>query len=179
MTESNPIRFTVTHENGKYRLTSTQDDNPTQLAASMKAISGAKSGELASCLLTHVAEVISPDRPDWAYNQAARLMNALGPQDEQEGILITQMAAVHIAAMHALGRASLHNQTLSGAELCINRATKLLNLYARQQELLERKRNGNQTIQKVVVERVEVKEGGQAIVGAITQPGGGGRKREE
>lgn len=185
MTESKPtqpsnrIRFAVKNENGQSQLTSSYDGNPSQLATSMATLSGGKDIEFATLLLTNVAQVISPEHTDWAFNQAASLMNGLAPQDEQEGILITQMAAVYMAGMYALARASERSQTASGADLCINRATKLLNLYARQQELLERKRHGNQTIQKVVVERVEVQAGGQAVVGAISQPGGGGRKRME
>lgn len=131
--------------------------------------------ELATTLLSQVAQVISPERPDWAFNQAASLMSGLAPKTEQEGILVAQMSAVHLMAMHLLAKAAQYNQSSNVTDLCLGRANKLLNLYARQQELLDNKRNGKQTVQKVIVERVEVKDGGQAILGAVSQPRGGGR----
>ena len=48
---------------------------------------------------------------------------------------------------------------------------KLARTYAMQMETFKRYRTGGQ--QKVVVEHVTVNEGGQAIVGAVTQGGRG------
>lgn len=176
MVESKPIQFGVRNENGECHLTTTHDGTPSQLMDSMAHISGGKDMEFATTLLTNVAEVVSPDRPSWAFNQAARLMSGLAPQNEQEGLLIAQMAAIHITALHLLAKAANPSHGAHVVEICTARATKLLNAYARHQELLDKKRNGSQVLQKIVVERVEVKEGGQAIVGAVNKLGGGGIK---
>ena len=49
-------------------------------------------------------------------------------------------------------------------------AVKLLRTYTAQVEALARLRRGGE--QRVIVQHVNVNEGGQAIVGAVNQPGG-------
>jgi len=113
----------------------------------------------------------SPSNPpsEGAINRALAATTGIGARDEIEGMLATQMVATHFAAMTLLRR-------LKGAENIPQQASagslavKLLRTYAMQIEALQRYRGKGQ--QKVTVEHVHVHQGGQAIVGAVTQGGG-------
>ncbi|MCP5405140.1 MAG: hypothetical protein H6922_02825 [Pseudomonadaceae bacterium] len=100
-------------------------------------------------------------------------MYALNPQNEVQSLLAAQIVATNHVAMRMLAR-SMEGQDLESANHYTNRAHKAQNLLLRQLEAFDRMKNGGQSTQKVVVERVEVKDGGQAIVGAVA--GGGASK---
>jgi len=85
------------------------------------------------------------------------------------------MVATHSAAMEGLKRAMLPGQTFEGRDQNLKHATKLLSLYARQVEVLDKHRGKGQ--QKVTVEHVHVEKGGQAIVGNV-ETGGTKRRRK-
>jgi hypothetical protein len=70
-------------------------------------------------------------------------------------------------------------QTFEGRRANLNQANKLSRTYAALLEALNRHRGKGQ--QKVTVEHVHVHAGGQAVVGVVGTPGGGGdqRKSEE
>lgn len=104
-------------------------------------------------------------------NSIAAAMLDIGPRDGLEGMLAAQMVSVHIQAMECLRRATLEGQPFDIATTYRNQAIKLLKTYAAQIEALKRYRTGGQ--QKVTVEHVHVHQGGQAIVGTVSQGGGG------
>jgi hypothetical protein len=85
-------------------------------------------------------------------------------------MLTAQMAAIHMATMGFAGQLpkveSIQEQ--DSAERALN---KLARTYAMQLEALKRYRTGGE--QKVTVQHVSVSEGGQAIVGNVTQETGG------
>jgi hypothetical protein len=96
-------------------------------------------------------------------------IKATKPRDELEAMQISQMAAVHAAMMKVAG-------DLARAEYLPERdsATRALNQLARtytaQLDALKRYRSGAE--QTVTVQNVSVSEGGQAIVGNVTQAAG-------
>jgi hypothetical protein len=92
-------------------------------------------------------------------------LKALAPRDASEALLVTQMIATHSAALECLRRAHLPEQTFAGREMGLKHAEKLMGLYARQQEALDKHRGKGQ--QKITVEHVTVEAGGQAIVGNV------------
>src|SRR3954451_20055088 len=102
-------------------------------------------------------------------------LTGIGPRDETEAMLATQMVATHVAAM-ALLRRLKGVETIQQQDSAGNLATKLLRTYAMQVEALQRYRGKGQ--QKVTVEHVHVHSGGQAIVGTV-QGGGVPRQTEE
>jgi hypothetical protein len=106
-------------------------------------------------------------------NAAVAVLNGVGPRDEVEAMLASQMAVTHALAMDLLGRVK-QSPTVPYMETCANLATKLQRTFVAQVEALAKLRRGGE--QKVTVEHVHVHAGGQAIVGAVTQaaPGGGG-----
>jgi hypothetical protein len=96
---------------------------------------------------------------------AIAALRGIKPQDEIEGMLATQMVATHNAAMECLRRSMIPKQTFDGRESSLRQATKLLSIFAKQLETLNRNRGKGQ--QKVTVEHVQVQSGGQAIVGSV------------
>ena len=106
-------------------------------------------------------------------NAVASLMTGIAPKDEIEGMLAAQMVATHNMAMELLRQISKAQYVDNGNQFT-NSATKLLRTFTAQVEALKRYRSKGE--QKVVVEHVHVHQGGQAIVGAVTQTMGGGAK---
>ncbi len=109
-----------------------------------------------------------------AYNAALAVLDSMQPQNELEAMLITQMIATHKIAMQQLGFLN-RAEHIHQAQNASNAANKLLRTYVAQMEALNKLRRGGE--QHVRVEHVHVHEGGQAIVGNITQhknAGGGG-----
>jgi hypothetical protein len=94
------------------------------------------------------------------------IIKDIEPRDQLEAMLAAQMAAVHIATMTFAGRLARADNTAlqDSAERAFN---KLARTYVAQMEALKRYRTGGE--QKVTVQHVTVSEGGQAIVGNVTQ----------
>jgi hypothetical protein len=104
-----------------------------------------------------------------AVNAALAAVNAIEPKDEVEGMLAAQMAATHHLALDMMQRAGradyLHKVGVYG-----NLGAKFLRAFTAQLDALQRYRGKGQ--QKIVVERVNVGDGGQAIVGNVGGPPG-------
>lgn len=113
---------------------------------------------------------VNSEKMEQFTNIVLALLGGIRPQDEVEAMLVVQMIAVHNVAVETLKRAMVDGQTLVWTEASVNQATKMLRTYTAQMEALKRYRTGGQ--QRVVVEHVNVSEGGQAIVGAVTTGGG-------
>jgi hypothetical protein len=105
-------------------------------------------------------------------NAGLAAVDGLQPRDEIEAMLAIQMVATHETAMEMLTRAK-QAEFMPQLQECGTLAVKLLRTYTAQVEALARLRRGGE--QKVVVQHVYVNEGGQAIVGNVNQPGGGGK----
>ena len=104
-------------------------------------------------------------------NGSLAMLHGINPRDALEGMLATQMVAVHNMTMEMSKRAMLDEQTVEGVNSGINRATKLMRTFTAQMEALQKYRtNGQQTIQ---VQHVQVNDGGQAIIGNVKTGGGG------
>jgi hypothetical protein len=121
---------------------------------------------------TLLAQIISVQKVWGSEDETEALRLALDtaiafkPRNPVEALLIPQMAGVHAAAVSALYKAGLQGQPYEIAELYTNRASRLMRLYMQQIEALSKLR-GESGQQRIVVERVNVNAGGQAIVGAI------------
>jgi hypothetical protein len=102
-------------------------------------------------------------------NGVLAAVHGIRANDEIEAMLAIQMVATHIAATHALRRLK-RSDTVSQQDSNGNLAVKLLRTFAAQTEALQRYRGKGQ--QKVTVD-VHVHTGGRAIVGSVSQSGGG------
>ncbi|MDH4442126.1 MAG: hypothetical protein QE284_17280 [Rhizobium sp.] len=108
-------------------------------------------------------------------NIAVSIVRAIEPRNQLETILALQMAAVHIASMKFTRRMNIA-ENLAQLEIYERTANKLMRTFTSQMEALRKHRNdGGQT---VVVKHVHVHEGGQAIVGNVSQGGGKSTKSQ-
>jgi len=94
------------------------------------------------------------------------VIKGIGPRDQLEAMLAAQMAAVHVATMTFARHLAQAEETVlvDSAERAFNKLTRT---FAMQMEALKRYRSGAE--QKVTLQHVSVAEGGQAIVGNVTQ----------
>jgi hypothetical protein len=122
-------------------------------------------------LMKTVQTDLPPEARAIAVNAMLAVVAGVQPQNEVEGVLAVQMAATHHLAMALLER-TRQAQHIPVLESNGNMAMKLLRTFTAQTEALAKlRRGGNQTVR---VEHVHVHSGGQAIVGNVTHPGGGG-----
>jgi len=94
------------------------------------------------------------------------VVKGIKPRDHLEAMLAAQMAAIHMATM-TFARQLAHVETIPQQDSAERTVNKLARTYASQMEALKRYRTGGE--QKVTVQHVSVSEGGQAIVGNVTQ----------
>ena len=136
-------------------------------------VAGTADSDLTCYLVGQAADAIQRTEKPQAdiLNKAVAALAGIGPRDELEGMLAVQMIAVHHLAMECMKRAR-RSQPIEGMNYHINCATKLQRTFVAQVEALNRYRGKGQ--QKVTVEHVHINKGGQAIVGAVNQEGGGG-----
>ena len=94
------------------------------------------------------------------------VIKGMKPTDQTEAMLMAQMGIVHMAMMRfaRLLQNVEYLQQQDSAERAFN---KLARTFTTQMEALKRYRTGGE--QKVTVQHVSVREGGQAIVGNVTQ----------
>jgi hypothetical protein len=101
-----------------------------------------------------------------ALNFMLSVVKGIKPRDQVEAMLATQMAAIHIATLTSAQRLA-QAETLPAQDSAERAFNKLSRTYATQMEALERYRSGGD--QNVTVQHVSVRDGGQAIVGNVTQ----------
>ncbi|NOD90987.1 MULTISPECIES: hypothetical protein [unclassified Ruegeria] len=104
-----------------------------------------------------------------ASNFVMSVVAGVRPRDEIEAMLAIQMGAIHQATM-MMARRLNHVKSLPQQDSAERALNKLARTFTSQVETLKRYRS--KADQTVRVERVEVKEGGQAIVGNVQNGGG-------
>ena len=103
------------------------------------------------------------------------VVKGIEPRDQMEAMLAAQMAAVHNATM-TFARRLNHVENIPQQDSAERAFNKLARTFAAQVEALKRYRSaGDQTVR---VEHVTVNDGGQAIVGNVTQGGAAPKKPE-
>ncbi len=124
---------------------------------------------------THLINQAQKAQPEWmrSWNKTTALMHSIAPQDGLEGLLAAQMVASYNMSMECARRAMAKDQHLEVTDRCLNQSTKMMKVFTSQMEALQKYRSKGQ--QQIVVkhQQVNVSEGGQAIVGDVTQGGGG------
>jgi len=106
---------------------------------------------------------------DIPINAALAILDAIAPRDELEAALATQMAGCHMLALEMMGRAR-EARSGEGAQIYGNVAAKLQRTFALQMETLAKLRGGGK--QQIEVRHVHVN--GNAVIGDVNTPGGGG-----
>jgi hypothetical protein len=103
------------------------------------------------------------------------VIKGIEARDQLEAMLAAQMAAVHVASM-TFARQLAHVENIPQQDSAERAFNKLTRTFAMQMEALKRYRSGAE--QKVTLQHVSVAEGGQAIVGNVTQaPRENGREK--
>lgn len=91
------------------------------------------------------------------------IMDNLKPKDSLEAIMLKQILMTHSVINKCFIRASMNNQSHADKDGNINRTTKLIRAFNSQiKAYIKYSRGGHQ---KVTVQHVNVKDGGQAIIG--------------
>jgi len=112
-----------------------------------------------------------PEASETVINGALGFIKAMQPRDDMEALLLAQMAATHNLTM-TFARRLNHVDNIKQQDSASNAYNKLARTFAAQMQTLKQYRSNGQ---QVVVKRVDVREGGQAIVGTVnnSSPGGG------
>ena len=145
---------------------------------SLKALGGSQSNDWNTTIANQALQTLwlnnSDDEERDIQLQRATLaaLTGIGPKGELEGMMAAQLIAAHNAAMECYRRAMFDNQTVEGRRENLNQANKLSRTWTTLLEALNKHRGKGQ--QKVTVEHVHVHSGGQAVVGNVERPGGGG-----
>jgi hypothetical protein len=142
-------------------------DNATGRVLLMEAL-GTTDQEFASGLLKQLVDAsYGGGRPDEEkVNFMLSVIKGIKPRDQTEAMIAAQMAAVHVSAM-AFARRLANVESIPQQDSAERTFNKLTRTFATQMEALKRYRTGGE--QKVTVQHVTVSEGGQAIVGNVTQ----------
>lgn len=153
---------TVTHK----------DECPEKFWPKMMETAGSPDIDFFKTIMFQVSNTLPIEDSEEVSNFTAAFMHGLRPRDETEGVLIGQMAGTHNLIMEYMRRAMIPEQYLEAANDYTNRAYKLMNIFLKQIETLQKYR-GKAAQQKVIVEHVHIHEGGQAVVGHIESKSGG------
>jgi hypothetical protein len=148
-------------ENGVLQIVVDGDFDRISNQTTGKAVAEGLIGHIA-CLGSHSKRI-----DEVASNFAIGFLDAMAPKDAAEALLLTQMAAVHQATM-MLARRLNHVENIPQQDAAERALNKLGRTYAAQMDTLKRYRSKGQTVR---VERVTVKNGGQAIVGNVSKGG--------
>jgi hypothetical protein len=146
---------------------------PVAWLATLSDIAGTTNSELAFVLLNEVFNSTGT----CGLGPILATMMGIAPKDEVEAMLATQMIALHYQAMRMMQRTVVEGQSVAGVNYNINRSDKLLRAFRETLAALQKYR-GKGVQQKVTVEHVHVHQGGQAVVGVISQTGGKGDMNE-
>jgi hypothetical protein len=160
-------RVKISNETNLPMILADHPDEGVGYALLMEAV-GAGDVDFLDGLLVQLANAGSEGREldERALNFMLSVVKGIQPKDQNEAMLAAQMAAVHLATMK-FARQLQHTQSLEQQDSAMRGFTKLTGTFAGQMLALKRYRTGGE--QKVTVQHVSVGEGGQAIVGNVTQ----------
>ncbi|MGE0200798.1 MAG: hypothetical protein AB7P76_07515 [Candidatus Melainabacteria bacterium] len=154
-----------TKEDGSKNWQTTEED-PTASVCRLFETTGCTDRDAAQLLLAHITMAMPNPEDEDRVNGALALMADIAPRDGLEGMLAAQAVTSHTLAMQYAKRAmAKDSNSLEANDRYISRYTKLLNLFAKQVDTLEKYRNKGQ--QRITVQHVQVNQGGQAIVGEV------------
>jgi hypothetical protein len=158
-------RLRIKKSAGKSSIVTERGDNLVGTALVMEAI-GTTDLDFYGGFVMQLAKASGREVDEQLLNFMLSVVKGIKPQDQTEAMLAAQMAATHLAMMK-------FSQQMADAD-CIEQrdsAERSFNRLARtfviQMEGLKRHRGGSE--QAVMVGQVNVGEGGQAIVGNVTQ----------
>ena len=163
-----PVRVRLKRINCDYAIPYPPDGQGHQWWQRLKNALGTASSAFVEATLHQLvaaARLPSGGISEIAVNASLAFIEGAKPRDEVECALVIQMACTHTAAMAVLSRlGGGHGPDRSVAAMA-SASGRLVRAYATQVEILRRLRTGG--TQVVRVERVNVNEGGQAVIGPV------------
>ena len=157
-------KIDVRYEDQQPKLVSEHQDVEVARAMALESF-GASNADFVDILISQLVGLQNGEKIDATrLNQTIAEVVGVGPRDEVEAMLATQMAAVHQATMHhaaLMARTELFDHLVAYGR-ALGRLSKT---FTSQVEALAKYRSKGQ--QKMTVEHVHVHEGGQAIVGQV------------
>lgn len=156
--------------------------DPSKLRGTLKLIGGSMSDDWNNLLANQTVSALwvknsDPQQVMKQRHAAVDVLIGIAPRDELEGMIAAQLVACHNASMECYRRAMIGEQSFEGRRENLSQANKLSRTYAALLESLNRHRGKG--MQKVTVEHVHVHDGGQAVVGTVEAPGGGGMAKSK
>lgn len=115
--------------------------------------------------LLRISENDDREKRDLIMISATQALIDMAPKDDIERMLVTQMIGTHEAAIECLRRAMIEGQGFESRDVNLKHAEKLMAVYTKQIEALNKHRGKGQ--QNITVKHVNVAAGGQAIVGNV------------
>ena len=161
-------RLKVVRDKNIAKVSFDHPDQEVGLALLMEAF-GTADTDLLDGLLNQLGRVEGCETDERGLKFVISLVKGVKPRDEIETMLAAQMTAVHMATMTFAGRL-MRVENIAQQDSAERALNKLARTFATQMEALKRYRTGGE--QKVTVQHVSVSEGGQAIVGHVTQAQG-------
>jgi hypothetical protein len=157
-------------------------DDPDNMKGNLKVIGGSISDHWNNLLANQTMKGLwlahsDQETKEKQYSATVAALVGIAPKDELEGMMAAQLIAAHNASMECYRRAMISEQSFEGRRENLSQANKLSRTFATLLDALNRNRGKGQ--QKVTVEHVHVHSGGQAVVGMVGNPGGGGAPKSE
>jgi hypothetical protein len=140
-------------------------DRKTGIALLMEALATTDI-DFISGLINQLADAGDGKADQQRLNFMFSVVKNIKPRDQIEAMLAAQMAAVHVATMRS-SRSLAEAQSLEHRDSAERTLNKLMRTFAMQMGALKHYRTGGE--QTIKVQYVNVSEGGQAIVGDVTQ----------
>jgi hypothetical protein len=161
-----PLRWKV---NKKGKIDLIQEENNQNLDI-LKEVFGTKETELAVDVLLKGVKSMPFGFNEMNFNVCTQMLADCKPKDAMEASLILQSNTLYSRGMYFIEK-SANESTLPQAEFYMKNAIKLLRLHNETIEAITKYRRGGE--QKLVVQHVNVNEGGRAVVGGIFEGGDG------
>jgi hypothetical protein len=147
------------------KITSAHRDAAAGMALLMEAV-GTADLDFMSGFMDQLAKSGGGEIDEKQLNFKVAVVKGFKPRDQMEAMLAAQMANVHTLTMH-FSRALAEAEHLDHRDSAERTFSRLSRTFVSQMETFKRCRSGGE--QTVTVQQVNVSEGGQAIVGNVTQ----------
>jgi hypothetical protein len=165
-----PVRVKLERINCDVAKSLPPDGNHQVWFDRLKAALGTSSMEFVTATLFQLqaaARLPNSGLSEIAVNAALALIEGEKPKNETECAIVIQMACVHSAGMAVLGRLGGGHGGDRHVLAMATAVSRLSRTFAILAETLRRLRNGGSQV--IRIERVDVRDGGQAIIGNVNQ----------
>jgi hypothetical protein len=142
-----------------------------EISAALMQASGTEQPHAQRNLITQTLDALPPtyQRSSIPENAILENLGSMKPESEIEGMLCSQILALHSQSMYFMSRVNIPDLPEELRDRNVNRVRKLTGLFFEGVKLLNKIKKPDQKIQ---VQHVHVSDGGQAIIGDVGKRGG-------